>query len=636
MKQFFSILFLFVLVSGLALAQDTAQDLAPKSSEPAIITGHGGPPLWEAPGAVLFDNGPLVNSPGGGFGGADRSYIESALGHTLFGWGHQILNNNTMADDFTIPAGETWQIDQVMTFTYQTGSTTTSTINDVRIQIWNGSPMSGGTVIWGDLTTNRYASSIWSNIYRTTETAPNDVNRPIMVVTSNIGTSLGAGTYWIQWQCGGTLASGPWCPPVTILGQAVTGDALQGIAGVFSPALNGTQPNGAPFILSGTSGGGNTFFDDFEAYVVGQQLACQNPIDWTTWSNLPCGSEDAFISSAHAYSGTKSAVVVQNNDLVKTFGSKTTQIWYISFYVYIPTGKSGYFNTLNGFTPNPFQWGMECYFDLGGGGRLIEIATTNFSWTPDTWQFVQVVVDLDLDQAQFWFNGSMVNSWQWTRGNPGSYALRLDANDFFGATANDEMYFDDYRFADTPVPVELTSFTAIANNGAVELNWTTATETNNQMFEIQRQSSGSEFTTVGFVSGHGTTTETQQYNYVDRTVATGTYSYRLKQVDFDGSFEYSDVVEVDVQTPLTFALDQNYPNPFNPSTSIQYSIPETGNVRLAVFNLIGEEVAVLVNGTVQAGHYEVSFNASSLPSGVYLYKLQSANSVEVKKMMLLK
>ena len=291
---------------------------------------------------------------------------------------------------------------------------------------------------------------------------------------------------------------------------------------------------------------------------------------------------------------------------------------------------------MNGFTPNPFQWGMEVYFDLGGGGRLVEVATTTFSWTPDTWQLVQVVVDLSLDQAQFWFNGSMVNSWQWTRGNPGSYALRLDANDFFGATANDEMYFDDYRFADTPVPVELTSFTGITNNGAVELSWTTASETNNQMFEIQRQSSGSEFTTIGFVNGHGTTTETQEYNYVDRTVSTGIYSYRLKQIDFDGTYEYSDVVEVDVQAPLEFALDQNYPNPFNPSTSIQYSIPETGNVRLAVFNLIGEEVAVLVNGTVQAGHYEVSFNASSLPSGVYLYKLQSANSVEVKKMMLLK
>jgi hypothetical protein len=359
-------------------------------------------------------------------------------------------------------------------------------------------------------------------------------------------------------------------------------------------------------------------------------------IDWTTWSNAPCGSEDAFISSLHAYSGTKSAVIAPNNDLVKLFGSKTTGIWYISFWVYIPAGKSGYFNTMNGFTPNPFQWGMEVYFDLGGGGRLVEVATTTFSWTPDTWQLVQVVVDLSLDQAQFWFNGSMVNSWQWTRGNPGSYALRLDANDFFGATANDEMYFDDYRFADTPVPVELTSFTGIANNGAVELNWTTASETNNQMFEIQRQSSGSEFTTIGFVNGHGTTTETQQYNYVDRTVSTGIYSYRLKQIDFDGTYEYSDAVEVDVQAPLEFALDQNYPNPFNPITNIRFQIAEQGLVSIKVYDLLGKEVAILVNGTVQAGHYEVSFNASSLPSGVYLYKLQSANSVEVKKMMLLK
>jgi hypothetical protein len=634
MKQFFSLLFLFVFVSGLSFAQN-AFDKAGKQTTPVvpIILGE---PQYEAPAVVLYDNGPLVNAPGGGFGGADASVLQSAITLTIYGFGHQVLNNNSMADDFTV-TGSGWIVDQMQFFAYQTGSTTTSTMNDIRVQIWDGDPTAGGVVIWGDMTTNRLASSTFTNIYRSIDTAPLASNRPIMVSTATIGTTLAPGTYWVQWMTGGTLASGPWAPPITINGVTATGNGKQNLAGVWGNAMDLTFQQGLPFIVLGTAvSSGNTFFDDFEAYVAGQQLACQNPVDWTTWSIAPCGSEDAFISSNYAYSGTNSTVVVTNNDLVKPLGSKTTGIWYISFYVYIPSGKSGYFNTLNGFTPNPFQWGMECYFDLGGAGRLVELATTNFSWTPDTWQFVQVVVDLDLDQAQFWFNGSMVNSWQWTRGNPGSYALRLDANDFFGATANDEMYFDDYRFADTPVPVELTSFTAIDNNGAVELNWTTATETNNQMFEIQRQSSGSEFTTVGFVSGHGTTTETQQYNYVDRTVSTGTYSYRLKQVDFDGSYEYSDVVEVDVQAPIEFALDQNYPNPFNPSTSIKYSVPETGNVRLAVFNLIGEEVAVLVNGSVQAGQYEVSFNASSLPSGVYLYKLQSANSVEVKKMMLLK
>ena len=154
--------------------------------------------------------------------------------------------------------------------------------------------------------------------------------------------------------------------------------------------------------------------------------------------------------------------------------------------------------------------------------------------------------------------------------------------------------------------------------------------------EIERKAETSEYITIGYVEGAGTTTEPQNYGYTDNKVETGTYTYRLKQVDFDGTFTYSNEVEVDVTAPLSFNLDQNYPNPFNPTTNISYSIPEAGNIILAVYNTVGEKVAVLVNGYSEAGHFDVSFNASNLPSGVYLYKLQSANSVQTKKMMLLK
>ena len=156
------------------------------------------------------------------------------------------------------------------------------------------------------------------------------------------------------------------------------------------------------------------------------------------------------------------------------------------------------------------------------------------------------------------------------------------------------------------------------------------------MFEIQRASEGNEFHTIGYVNGAGTTTEPQQYSYLDATVNTGAYSYRLKNVDYDGRSYYSDVVEVEVVGPLTFALEQNYPNPFNPSTKIKFSVPEAGDIKLALYNIVGEEVAVLVDGVKEAGFYNVTFDATSLPSGVYLYKLQSANSVETMKMMLLK
>ena len=187
------------------------------------------------------------------------------------------------------------------------------------------------------------------------------------------------------------------------------------------------------------------------------------------------------------------------------------------------------------------------------------------------------------------------------------------------------------------IPVELTSFAAnVNNNGQVVLNWETATELNNLMFEIERKDANSEFRTIGYVNGAGTTTEPQQYSYVDATVSTGTYTYRLKNVDYDGRTYYSDAVEVDVKGPLTFALEQNYPNPFNPSTNIKFSVPESGDIKLAVYNIVGEEVAVLINGFTEAGFYNVEFDAAGLPSGIYLYKLQSANSVETRKMVLLK
>ncbi len=217
---------------------------------------------------------------------------------------------------------------------------------------------------------------------------------------------------------------------------------------------------------------------------------------------------------------------------------------------------------------------------------------------------------------------------------------KLHVTDIFGAAATDEMYVDNFYFGDAMppiIPVELTSFTGNVNNfGQVVLNWQTASELNNQGFEIERRTESSEFRTIAFVEGAGTITETRNYSYIDKTADQGINYYRLKQVDFNGTYAYSDEVEVDVTGPLTFELAQNYPNPFNPTTNIKFSIPESGNVKLSVYNLVGEEVAVLVNGFRQAGTFEVTFDASNLSTGVYLYKLQSANSVQTMKMMLLK
>jgi hypothetical protein len=310
--------------------------------------------------------------------------------------------------------------------------------------------------------------------------------------------------------------------------------------------------------------------------------------------------------------------------------------------MYIPTGKDGYFNTLADFAGAASVWASQAYFNVGGTGTLDAggVSAATFNYPNNRWFQVSSIADLNNDLAELWVDGVQVYTWQYTIGAlGGGCPLKLDANDFYGPlqTAADEAYFDDYQFIDMIVPVELTSFAAsVNNNGNVVLNWSTATETNNHMFEIERRAETGEYFTIGFVNGAGTTTEPQNYTYTDQTVETGKYFYRLKQLDFDGRYEYSDEIEVDVNGPLAFELQQNYPNPFNPSTSINYSVPEAGNIRLSVYNTVGEAVAVLVDGFSQSGIYEVSFDASNLPSGVYLYKLQSANSVQTKKMMLLK
>ena len=190
------------------------------------------------------------------------------------------------------------------------------------------------------------------------------------------------------------------------------------------------------------------------------------------------------------------------------------------------------------------------------------------------------------------------------------------------------------------VPVELTSFKANVNESGVSLDWSTATEINNSGFQVER-SSGNSFEVIGFVGGHGTTTEIQNYSYLDNTVKSGTYTYRLKQIDFDGTFEYSNEIEVDFAGVTEFALAQNYPNPFNPSTVINFSLAVDSKVSLKIFDVLGQEVATLVNGQLAAGSHPISFNASLLNSGVYFYQIDATgidgqNFTSTKKMILTK
>ena len=141
---------------------------------------------------------------------------------------------------------------------------------------------------------------------------------------------------------------------------------------------------------------------------------------------------------------------------------------------------------------------------------------------------------------------------------------------------------------------------------------------------------------IGFVEGHGNSNSPKEYFFIDDNVTSGKYAYRLKQIDNDGTYEFSKVIEIDVDAPLGYELSQNYPNPFNPTTTIKFSLPEAANVKLSLYNIIGETVALLVNEFKEAGVHTINFNASDLNSGIYFYKLEADNFVKIRKMSLIK
>lgn len=282
-RKFFALLAVVVLLASLVPAAAFAQPPNPSKylqdgmTVPAVDRDVAAPSqgpgtsaaLGEAralapanPAAVLYNNGPLVNCAGCGAGGADASALQTALLMSIYGFGHALSSGYRVADDFTVTDPNGWNITDIIFYAYQTGSGIASTINHVNLRIWDGPPGQGGSsIVFGDTATNRLQSTAWSNIYRVLDTDLLNTQRPVMADTTAAAVFLGPGTYWLDWQTGGTLASGPWAPPITINGQTTTGNALQYDpgAGTWNPLLDsGTATQqGLPFIINGSPGGGN-------------------------------------------------------------------------------------------------------------------------------------------------------------------------------------------------------------------------------------------------------------------------------------------------------------------------------------------------------------------------------------------
>ncbi|HLU50813.1 MAG TPA: T9SS type A sorting domain-containing protein [Flavobacteriaceae bacterium] len=268
----------FVAISlALGMTQVNAQDFEGANQVELSVSGVPGHTDFVVTGGSLYSNGPLVNMPGGGAGGNDLSLLESVtLGMNILGFGHALTSGYRVADDVTFDTDV--ELTSIELYAYQTGSTTTSTINHVNLRIWAGSisDVMGGsaTLVWGDDLTNVMTSTEWAGIYRASESNTADASRPIMVQTIDLTLSLSAGTYVLDWQTGGTLASGPWAPPIAILGQTDTGNGIQFDGAMWAELVDtGTSgieyfPQGLPFEIYGSEviGISDNVFTGFNFY----------------------------------------------------------------------------------------------------------------------------------------------------------------------------------------------------------------------------------------------------------------------------------------------------------------------------------------------------------------------------------
>ena len=288
------------------------------------------------------------------------------------------------------------------------------------------------------------------------------------------------------------------------------------------------------------------------------------------------------------------------------------------------------------------KWDIENNWDYG----QVEISTNNgTSWIPLAGLYTNPGTGSFQPNGEPLYDGTQNN---WVREeilltgytaaqNKLRFELRSD-----GSVQRDGWYLDDISiYVMGIVPVELSSFTGRLENGKVLLEWITSSELNNLGFEIQRKVAvkNSTWEVIGFVDGKGTTSQKSFYSFVDESMENGTLLYRLKQIDIDGSYRILPTISVDIDIPTEFSLDQNFPNPFNPITTIKFAIPTTssvGFVSLKVYDILGNEIATLVNEPKAPGYYEVKFDGSNLPSGIYFYRLESGNFVQTKKLILMK
>jgi hypothetical protein len=302
---------------------------------------------------------------------------------------------------------------------------------------------------------------------------------------------------------------------------------------------------------------------------------------------------------------------------------------------------------------------MQFSVTNGAGPFLVTNPNTNVSWVGNstqnvTWNVANTsIAPVNVSNVNILLSTNGGNTWTVTvlsnTPNDGSESITVPniatTQARIRVEAAGNVFFDisnvNFTITEDPIPVELTAFFALKFEDGIMLKWTTATETNNAGFGIERSTNNTNFSEIAFVEGNGTTTEIKDYNYFDRISTPGIFYYRLKQVNYDGSFNYSNTVQAEIDGPAAFVLSQNYPNPFNPSTVIAFSLPVDSKVTIDLFTTLGEKIDVIIDSELSIGHHEITYDASSLSNGVYYYKINAigkdgSDFISTRKMVLMK
>jgi hypothetical protein len=620
MKHLFSFLFLFAFVSGLLFAQEANITMSFTGEKVQYIG---------SPDAILFDQTGTVTTTG---------YASQQFGDFP-------TYSCQLADDFIVPAGVQWTIQTIVApgqLTAAGGYTT------ALVEFYNNNGTLPGTVV-------------------ATQTAA--VTDVAGLVTATLAPTvvLNPGTYWVSVSVVGDFATfGQW--------YWYTSTSTNGSNFVWQNPGNGfgtgftTWTPGAiafagsaydlAFQLNGTSAPSGFALPELLYYIFDENAG-------TTTANYAVpgvGTNPASLSGTTTWATPGqfgSAIIgdgVTNGGIVTGYNwDRGAGNWTISMWLEIPTNSSGSAYYLFG---DGGSTSFRCFHNgialpdnlvLRGGG-LTDCVVTGIGPAPTV---VTFVYNSSVPEVVAYKNGVLFSNFPQTALNmPTGTGFKCGG---YGASGTMIGKMDEFRVYNRAldaaevlatwnisiVPVELTSFTASVIGSDVKLLWETASELNNSGFSIERKYSNTEFMEVGFVPGFGTTSEPKSYSFTDNSLRSGIYSYRLKQIDFDGTFTYSDEVDVEVIAPASFSLDQNYPNPFNPSTRISFSLAVDSKVSLKIFDVLGQEVASLVNQDLTQGVHTYDFNAKGINSGVYFYKLEATGVngnefTDVKKMILVK